>query len=39
MSREAPGTVFVSPTVARSTLRATTRLVSAAEGAMQNSGA
>ena len=33
------GTVFVSPTVLRSTLRATTRLVSAAEAALQNSGA
>ena len=32
------GTVFVSPTVLRSTLRATTRLVSAAETALDNTG-
>ncbi len=32
------GTVFVSPTVLRSTLRAATRLVAAAESAIQTSG-
>jgi hypothetical protein len=33
------GTVFVSATVLRSTLRSTTRLVAAAEAALQNRGA
>jgi hypothetical protein len=33
------GTVFVAATVLRSTLRSTTRLVAAAEAALQNRGA